>query len=142
MRNLILLLTVSFSATVVSAATVPNSSKVISIHAAVGDTIDADEAREFGLFQNIPNFVAAIYYQTPSGSMMVTLNTFDENGILRTESNIVVQAGIDFMRSKIDSPSVSVETASSPTYTATPPPVSPPPVSPSGLRSFGARYTL
>jgi len=81
---------------------------------AVGDTIDSSEARHYGLFTNVGNFVSAIYFQMPNGGYVVKLTRLDQNGVEIREINRVSNLGIEIVRNRLRRPS---EQASAPVIT-------------------------
>lgn len=75
--------------------------EVMILHPLLGDTIDADEAAMFGLFQSVHNLVSAQYLRTASGTFSVRVVSFDENGVEQIEVQPVVSAGLLTVRNRI-----------------------------------------
>ena len=91
-------------------AEIPENAIPIEIYRGIGKVIDESTAHKYGLFDNIPNFVSATYYETPTGLYFIELKTFDENGILVVNTNEVPKVGLEWIRQKIEKPQRAPQT--------------------------------
>jgi len=62
----------------------------VALHEAVGDTLNAGEARRFGLFQELPTLQYALFLPAPWGGYLAHLYLNTDAGPVRRERNVPV----------------------------------------------------
>ena len=77
----------------------------LTLSEAVGDTIDAAEARRYGVLSRVQNLRWAVYYRTPGKRYVVKLSKLGEDGTEVIEFNRVSSIGVDMVRKRLAAPS-------------------------------------
>ena len=79
----------------------PGTPEVVVLSEQLGEIIDGEERKRYGLFGNIERFVSAIYFRLPDGNHTVRLVTLDEAGEKVSKMHPVSDAEMNAVRARI-----------------------------------------